>query len=130
VKRFASIFLLTFYLITSVGVNVSLHYCGGSLADVSVSQNALDTQCACGSEMMEDDCCQTKSLHVEIKDKNHQASTFSFNNTLTAKGWALPIAIINFNSAIAYEMDNLIKVEQPPHLSKVPLRIKNQVFRV
>lgn len=129
-KRFISILLLTFYLVANIGVNISLHYCGGSLANISILQTDAANQCACGSQVMEKDCCQTKNLHFELKDKNHKASSFSFSNDLIPKISAFAVAILNFDSAKINETEKVSTFELLPYLFKVPLRIKNQVYRV
>lgn len=70
-----SIFMATLVLFTTMSFTVDMHYCGETLVDFSLSQNAH----TCGMEkeqpakdcetgILEDSCCTDKQLVVEGKD--------------------------------------------------------------
>jgi len=67
VKRFLSILLLNLYLLFSGGLVVSLHYCGGSLANAGIF---TEPSCCCDDETTgkPDDCCKDEVKTVKITD--------------------------------------------------------------
>ncbi len=66
-KRFLSILLLNLYLLFSGGLVVSLHYCGGSLANAGIF---TEPSCCCDDEASgkPDDCCKDEVKTVKITD--------------------------------------------------------------
>lgn len=72
-KRLLSILLMFLYLIPSIGVSGSVHYCGGEIAAVVIIPTD-EHPCACGpAEPMDDGCCQDKAFSFKIKD-NHKSA--------------------------------------------------------
>jgi hypothetical protein len=55
-QRLYAFLLLSLYLLSSVGISITAHYCGGSLASVAIIEQA---SCCCDDEQngMPDDCC-------------------------------------------------------------------------
>lgn len=64
-KKALSISLLILFVIATIGVTVSTHYCGGKLADTSVFSTA---SCDCGDKEMESNCCQNESEFFQIDE--------------------------------------------------------------
>lgn len=64
-KKIISISLLSLYLVFSVGITVSMHYCSGDLAALSLFENA---SCCCDdvNEGMPDDCCKDENKAFKI----------------------------------------------------------------
>ena len=72
-KRLLSILLLFLYLIPSIGVCGSVHYCGGEIAAIVIIPSN-EHPCACGpDEPMDGSCCQDKAFSFKIKD-NHKST--------------------------------------------------------
>lgn len=71
-KKFLSISLLFLYLVSSIGIIISLHYCGGSLASLSLSQNA---SCCCDDNVkdMKEGCCKDEVKFIKITDDQNKA---------------------------------------------------------
>lgn len=80
-KKAISILLLMVYLALSIGVSVSKHFCGGSLARISLF-SAEKKQCACSlmKSSKESDCCEDEISVVKLAtDQNLvKLNTFSF----------------------------------------------------
>lgn len=73
-KKILAILLLIPYLITAIGLNLSLHHCGGEITSVSFGiEHGSD--CPCGSKEMKKDCCDDE--HVNIKLNSEQQSSNS-----------------------------------------------------
>jgi len=72
VKKSAFIFAI-FYLLSSIGYGVELHYCLGQITDVNIAW--LDTSCACDDEhkKVAPPCCEEKEFFIQI-EQDHQAS--------------------------------------------------------
>ncbi len=72
-KRLLGILLLFLYLIPSIGVSGSVHYCGGEIAAIVIIPTD-EHPCACSpSEPMEDGCCKDKAFSIKIKDNHKNA---------------------------------------------------------
>ena len=70
-KRTSSIVLAFLYVLTSVGLTVNVHYCGGKLKSI---QLLFDTpSCCCGETKKMDGCCDDESYFVQL-DTDHQIS--------------------------------------------------------
>ena len=65
-KKFLSVILLSLYLVSSIGVTVSAHYCGGNLASFAFFDK--DLSCCCDDEATgkTDDCCKDESKSIKI----------------------------------------------------------------
>ena len=77
-KKFIAVIIAALYLTSSTGVNVSLHYCMGELADWAVGHSESDTCGNCGMEKSsekDNDCC--KDDHKFFKDNSAQKATES-----------------------------------------------------
>lgn len=65
-KRLLNISLLFFYLTAVIGINISLHYCGGSLASINLIEKA---SCCCDdNETTDDGCCKDDFKQFKIHD--------------------------------------------------------------
>ncbi len=69
-KRIASILLFFLYLIPSIGIEVSAHYCGGELAKIIVIPSD-EHPCPCNPKDMKDNCCSDKNFQFKL-DVEHQ----------------------------------------------------------
>ncbi len=71
-RRLLSILLLFLYLIPSIGVQGSVHYCSNEIAAIVILPTDKHP-CACDPlESMDDTCCKDKHFSVKIKD-NHKS---------------------------------------------------------
>jgi len=64
-KRFASLFLLLSYLLSSPGLVYSMHFCGETLTQVSVTSKAA---CCCPLPKKPAGCCHDQKLSSTLKD--------------------------------------------------------------
>lgn len=63
-KKFAAIFLTTFYLLATVGVAFSVHFCDGQVDTINVYAKASD--CCCGDENSMADCCDDEQFFFQL----------------------------------------------------------------
>lgn len=81
----------SYYLILSVGLSVSAHYCLGKVTSVSVIVAA--DPCACGAEESMP-CCDTETLTMSLEDEQ------SFSKTLGTDVLAwIPVSIAQQSQA-------------------------------
>ncbi len=71
VKKISAILLLVFYLLTSCGVLISQHFCGGKLKEISFLSKP-DSDGCCGDAKKSKGCCDDQSVIVKIKDTHVQ----------------------------------------------------------
>lgn len=129
-KRIVIILLMFFYLIPTIGVTVSAHYCGGKVT--SVSFMAFDTKhkCPCGSKKMPKDCCKDETTTIKLDDeqqKNQPAFSYvveilDFQPALTTNftyNYRTPLLSTDFDHST-----------HPPDDLKHPPYIRHRVFRI
>ncbi|MEZ5047911.1 MAG: hypothetical protein R2831_13080 [Chitinophagaceae bacterium] len=71
-KKVLSILLLPLYLIFSIGIVISAHYCGGSLAALAIDDYA---SCCCDDEntqQAERNCCDDETKTYKLQDNQLQ----------------------------------------------------------
>jgi hypothetical protein len=98
-RSIIAILLLCCYTISSSGIVVSKHFCGGELETISFYKKA--SSCCCGDEMKisktkeEDDCCQDVESFSKLKTDQiiKEAKIVLANQYIFAE--PLPIAIYN-----------------------------------
>ncbi len=71
-RQLSSIFLVSLYLLSSIGVSGSMHFCGGELASIVMIESDAHP-CACGDEgSMEGGCCEDIDFCIKV-DKQHKS---------------------------------------------------------
>jgi len=129
-KQKLAISLCTFYLISVIGVALSLHFCGGKLAAVS-AVNAKATCKYCKSapiSVKDNNCCKNTQVDLKVKD-NHQVESavklpklFSIDTFLHPNvGYIFSQLLPRLFSKVAYT--------SPPEPTGVALHVMNCVFR-
>jgi len=129
-KRFLTTILALVYLTASNGATIHLHYCMGKLMswDLSRKQEAKCGICGMGKKGHRG-CCKDEQKVLQI-EKDQKASKFSFqflnisSSTVSVTYAGLPFV---YPSAIVVENPT---ANAPPRPGKVPLFIRNRVFRI
>lgn len=70
-KKFVTIILAFFYLSTSIGITVHMHYCMNKIADWGLSNKVSNTCSKCGMEKSnskDKDCCKDKLTYFKITE--------------------------------------------------------------
>lgn len=62
-RKISHIILALFLLVSTTGVTLSMHFCGGELVSASINKEAKT--CCDGIS----GCCENKTLHLEIEDE-------------------------------------------------------------
>lgn len=115
-KRLLGIFLMFLYLIPTIGITGSVHYCGGEIAAIVILP--IDEHpCACGpSEPMEDGCCADKAFSIKIKDTHKNADVkILINDIGDFANTQITYAIIDINAPLLQKKEQFrIKENEPP----------------
>ncbi len=129
-KQKLAISLCTFYLISVIGVALSLHFCGGKLA--SVSATSAKASCKyCKAEPIaqkDDNCCKNTEVDVKVKD-NHQVESA----IKLPKLFSVDVYLHSYFSQVFRQFLPIFfsKLENkaPPKPTSVALHVMNCVFR-
>ena len=61
-RKISHIVLALFLLVSTTGITISMHYCGGKYVSTSINEEAKSCCDGTGG------CCENKTLHFEVKD--------------------------------------------------------------
>jgi len=78
VKKASIIALIFLYLIPSIGISVTSHFCRGKLASTSIGFLEANN-CACGSKKMKKGCCENKTQLIKLEDDQQKSQFGSLN---------------------------------------------------
>jgi len=78
VKKATIIALIFLYLIPSIGISVTSHFCRGKLAFTSIRFLEVK-KCACGSKKMKKGCCENKTQLIKLEDDQQKSQFGSVN---------------------------------------------------
>ncbi|WP_207511143.1 HYC_CC_PP family protein [Longitalea luteola] len=129
-KKFLVLIFALFYLGTSVGATVNLHYCMGRLVNWGLSLKHTDTCSKCGMEKVnskKNGCCEDKYHVLQVEKDQKQENRYQ-------PGAPVEIPLITTYPSFAMPAIASISEEQPvsnaPPRSGVPLRIRYCIFRI
>ncbi len=74
-KKILLIVFLFVYTFTSVGYEISIHFCNGEISSVDVTTLPNKTpNCGCDENFELDYCCQTTSKHFQLDDEQKNSA--------------------------------------------------------
>lgn len=128
-KKALAVILFFLYVIPSMGINISVHYCSGKFSSVSIGSNYV-SKCGCGSKKMKKECCQDQQFSFNIKYEQYKPSEidFDFFKSFTS----CPLAFIAYSCSFQPLVggNSSYNAYHPPTQLKQSLYILNQVFRI
>lgn len=74
-RKLTHIVLSLFLLVSTTGIAISMHYCGGELVSTSINKVAKSCCDESGG------CCENKTVHIEVKSEF--VNTVQVNNAQT-----------------------------------------------
>ncbi len=129
-KQKIAVGLATFYLISVIGVALSMHFCGGKLASVALFANK--TSCKyCKQEPLakkDDGCCKNTKIDVKVKDSHQTESSFKLPKLFSLDTYLHP----RISNLIQYFFPKIVgngTNKAPPKTSGVAIHVFNCVFR-
>jgi hypothetical protein len=129
-KQKLALSLCTFYLVSVIGVALSMHFCGGKLASVSVfaDRAACDYCKAEAKDKKDDGCCKNTKVDVKVKDSHQAESSFKLPKLFSLETFIssrISELFKPFFPAFLSRMEN----KAPPRSTSVAIHVFNCVFR-
>jgi hypothetical protein len=129
-KQKFALALCTFYVMSVIGIALSMHFCSGKLADVSLYANK--TSCKyCKTEPIDkkdDGCCKNTNVDVKVKD-SHQVEAAVKLPKLFSFETFLPSHVVSILKPFFPKYFGGSVNKAPPRTSTISLQILNCVFR-
>jgi hypothetical protein len=127
-KKLLVFILAVFYLGTSMGATVNLHYCMGRLIDWDFSHNVKRTCDNCGmKKVKKHGCCQDKYKVLQVEKDQKAESTYH-------PGAPVAIAVTtifpSFSVPVPASLTEAWPVSNSPPRSAIPARIRYCIFRI
>jgi hypothetical protein len=127
-KKVLFAIIAVFYLGTSMGATVNLHYCMGRLVDWDLSHERDHTCGKCGMDKTKKNgCCEDKFKVVQVEKDQKAESAYKLSQPPA-------IAIIHhypsFNQVIVPVVSEEQPVSHAPPRTQVPVHIRYCVFRI
>jgi len=127
-KKILVSILAVFYLASSVGATVHLHYCMDKFIDWSLLKGDGDKCNKCGMEK-DGGCC--KDENKLVKNNTDQKVAESTIQLIQASGVATPSAFVNVADHYSFTLTEEYPINHaPPRNNGVGIYILNNVFRL
>ncbi len=126
-KKFLVIFFSIFYLTSTSGISLNIHYCGGKVKHVSLF-NSSEKGC-CGKKKMSKKCCKDKVSYFKIKD-DQQSNQSAKITTPISKITPVVLPVLKFDGAVVCTSVPILNYHAPPVLYDNPLYLKHRVLLI
>ncbi len=127
--QFTTLLFLFFYLLSTSGVAVNVHYCAGKISSVSLAFESKKN-CGCDSKKTNRNCCKDKKHFYKVED-SHKLNP---DLKLCYKSYIQENCL--FDLALRYKtvgnLSNTFSLpssKAPPGLNQT-LHIKNRILRI
>lgn len=130
-KQKSALVLCVLYAFSIIGIALSIHFCGGKLAEVALFANK--TSCKyCITEPVnkaDDDCCKNIKVEAKITDSHQTEVTFKLPKLFSLDTY-LPSNVIEIFSPFFPKFFTQLAYKAPPPLLGVRLNVLYAVFRI
>jgi hypothetical protein len=116
-----------FYLVSTSGMSLNVHYCGGKIKHVSLYSSS-EKGC-CGKKKMSKKCCKDKVAYFKIKD-NHKVNQLAKVVTPSSKLITAVLSLVINYSYVSSFYITIQNYHAPPVLYDNPLYLKHQVLLI
>jgi hypothetical protein len=123
--------LCVFYLVSVIGIAMSLHFCGDNLSSVKFTEQAACSSCKVmnGKEMAKNDnCCKNETVKAKITDQHQSSDKLDLPKNYSITLFLTPI-IANFIQSLLPGFFNQVESKASPLSSRISLHIMNCIFR-
>lgn len=130
-KKATAILLLITYLSLSIGVSVSKHFCGGSLAEIALFSSEKK-KCACSlmKSDKESDCCEDEISVVKLATDQNLVKliNLSFPKIVHLPAFSYFGLYFSLHKTALFDLKQDIRKQ--PHPPRPPLYMVFRVFRI
>ncbi|WP_158796323.1 hypothetical protein [Pedobacter sp. L105] len=127
-KQKLALGLCIFYLVSVIGVALSLHFCGGELSAVHFTQLSSPKGCGMEKAASTSSCCKNTSVDAKIKDCHQSGVKTELPKTFSVH-WFLPPFLSDIFDVILPKLFSKVENKAPPFSSRIALHVFNCVFR-
>jgi hypothetical protein len=123
--------LCVFYLVSVIGIAMSLHFCGDKLSSVKFTEQASCNACKAmdGKEMAKkNDCCKNEKVEAKVTDQHQSSVKLDLPKNYSITLFITPI-IANFIQSLLPSFFGQAENKAPPLSSRISLHIMNCIFR-
>ncbi len=128
-KKLLATLLMLFYLIPAIGVNVSVHFCGGKAASLEYSA-IKKNKCVCSWGTHKKSCCEDRHHILKIDDTQQKSELLihKFSNPFHVL-YTAPWVYKTLTQVLASPV-SIPKLVAPPCLYRNSIYILNRVLRI
>ena len=121
--------LSIFYLLSVIGIALSLHFCGGDLSSVRLAAKAKCGMCTADDKTQDGDhCCKNTSVEAKITDSHQSGSSINLPADFGFTLFLAPI-ISQYLEALLPNFISKAVNKAPPLSARQALYAFNCVFR-
>jgi hypothetical protein len=121
--------LCVFYLVSVIGLAISLHFCGDKLSDVGLAKTAKCGMCSSEKKDVKGDhCCDDTSLEVKITDSHQTGAKVTLPQDFSLALFLSPILSQYFASLLPH-LYSKIADKAPPLSARQALYVLHCVYR-
>ena len=128
-KRIATVSLLLVYLGTTVGLAMSVHFCGTKISNIQLAYESKKACCANETESKADVCCKEKQIHIKVSDQQQIIQSakipVAFNFDLLINPFWISNSFLYITTSIS-----VLNYRGAPEISEPPSTIQNCTFRI
>ena len=129
-KQKLALGLCAFYLISVIGVALSLHFCGGNLSAVSFTHNVQIKECKPAEKIADcNPCCKNTAIHAKIKDSHESGVKVSIPKDYSFRLFLQPFSSEIAESGALHLLKN-VENKAPPFITGIALHIFHCIFRI
>ncbi|WP_316830342.1 HYC_CC_PP family protein [Pedobacter aquatilis] len=130
-KQKIALSLAVFYMVSVMGLALSLHFCGGKLENVKLFSNAVSCKFCkdIPAEKIKDDgCCKNTQVTVKVKDSHQTEAQIQMPKLFSIQLFLHP-PVLAFLANVRPAFLNKITNKAPPLSTRVALHVFNCIFR-
>ena len=123
--------LAVFYAVSVMGLALSLHFCGGKLANVKLFSNKLSCELCTdipAEKIKDDGCCKNTQVTVKVKDSHQTEAQVQMPKLFSIQLFLHP-PVLEFLSNITPKFFSKVSNKAPPLSKRVALHVLNCIFR-
>lgn len=128
-KQKIAMALCAFYLVSVIGIAISMHFCSGKLSSVKFTETAKCAACKDESKLTKKhDCCENTAVDAKIKDSHETGFKVKLPQNFSIELFISSIFADIFRPVLPGLFNHLAN-KAPPLSSILSLHIFNCVFR-
>lgn len=129
-KQKIALSLSAFYLVSVIGLALSMHFCGGKLADISFFTNKVSCK-YCKAEVKttrDNSCCKNTKFEAKVKDDHQGQGAFKLPKAFSVDAF-LPHRLTEIAKTFLPNFFRNFENKSPPRAKSVAINLLNCVFR-